>query len=239
MELLAGADPELSKHLAQMPLHRARAEEMPRRDLRVRQPIAGELGDLSLLRGQIVARLNRPFARTFSPVARSSMPRALGERLHADRGKRLVGAAKLLASVDPAVLPAQPLPVEQTRPGELRTGQVDPAARPPGDRDPRLARAICDESERDAERPNHRPRRAVSRSVRSDSRSAASGHVRSPLEPRPPPARIAVQDDVTMSSGPGDRLPRRLERHLVLAEAVVQDRLVAADGRDRSPLAPG
>ena len=46
---------------------------------------------------------------------------ALGERFHADCGEHLVGRAKLVARVDPAVLATQPLPVEQMSPGELGT----------------------------------------------------------------------------------------------------------------------
>ena len=44
---------------------------------------------------------------------------ALGERLHADRRQHLVGRAQLVARVDPAVLAAQPLPVEQMSAREL------------------------------------------------------------------------------------------------------------------------
>jgi hypothetical protein len=72
-------DIELSKHLSQMPLNRARAEEQPRGDLRVRQPITGQLGDLPLLRGQIVARLNRTSANDLTRRQKLT-PGAFGER---------------------------------------------------------------------------------------------------------------------------------------------------------------
>ena len=45
-----GPDPELGEHVAQVPLDGARAEEQAGADLGVREPVAGELGDLALLR---------------------------------------------------------------------------------------------------------------------------------------------------------------------------------------------
>ena len=45
--------------------------------------------------------------------------RALGERLHADRGELLVGGAQLRARVDAPALAAQPLAIEELRPREL------------------------------------------------------------------------------------------------------------------------
>jgi hypothetical protein len=53
-------------------------------------------------------------------------PRALGERLHADRVQHVVGRAQLPARVDAPALAAQPLPVQQVRAGQLRT-QPGPA----------------------------------------------------------------------------------------------------------------
>jgi hypothetical protein len=61
-----------------MPLDRARAEEEPRGDLRVRHPIAGELGGLSLLRGQIVAVLNRTGANDLT-CRQKLTPGAVGD----------------------------------------------------------------------------------------------------------------------------------------------------------------
>jgi hypothetical protein len=83
-ELSSGADAELGEDLAQMPLHGARAEEEPGADLGVGEPVAGQLGDLALLRGQIVARLDSSLA---DPLARRLQlsEGALGERLHPDR----------------------------------------------------------------------------------------------------------------------------------------------------------
>ena len=49
-ELPARADPELREDLPQMPFDGARAQEQPRADLRVREPVAREPCDLPLLR---------------------------------------------------------------------------------------------------------------------------------------------------------------------------------------------
>ena len=113
-----------------MPLNGPRAEEEPRADLRIGQPIAGEPRDLPLLGGQIVARVDRPLAHLLARRLKL-LTRALGERLHPDRGQHLVGRAQLLARVDPAILAAQPLAVEEVRAGELRT---EPGAPQPLDR---------------------------------------------------------------------------------------------------------
>jgi len=109
-----GPDPDLGEHVAQMPLNGPRTEEEPRTDLRIRQAIAGQACDLSLLRGQVVAGLDRPLAHLLA-CRLKLIACALGEPLHPDRDEHLVGAAQLLARVDPAVLAAQPLAVEQMR----------------------------------------------------------------------------------------------------------------------------
>ena len=61
-KVAAGADLELQEHLAQVPFDRARAQEELRRDLGVRQAVAGEPRDLLLLRGELVARVIAPAA---------------------------------------------------------------------------------------------------------------------------------------------------------------------------------
>ena len=61
-ELPTGMDPKLGEHLAQVPLHGAWTEKEPRADLGVRQPVAGQLGYLPLLCGQIVAGLGPALA---------------------------------------------------------------------------------------------------------------------------------------------------------------------------------
>ena len=71
LQLVPGADAELGEHLGQVPFDGARGQEQLRADLRVRQAVAGQPGDLLLLRGELVARLELRL-RTFSPVAISS-----------------------------------------------------------------------------------------------------------------------------------------------------------------------
>src|SRR3954447_5687327 len=119
-QLPAGTDAELAEHVAQMPLDGPRAEEEPRPDLRVRQPIGGKHRDLPLLRGQVVASLDGAPPHLLAGGL-ELLAGTLGEGLHANRGQHLVGRAQLVARVDPAVLATQPLPVEQMRAGELRT----------------------------------------------------------------------------------------------------------------------
>jgi hypothetical protein len=122
-ELVTRMDPELPEHLAQMPLDGGRAEKEPRTAFRVRQPIPGQLGNLPLLRGQIVACLRRPPTH---PLARRQqlLTRTLGERVHPDRRELVVRAAELGARVDPATLAAQPLAVEQAC---ARESDADPS----------------------------------------------------------------------------------------------------------------
>ncbi|WP_222107165.1 hypothetical protein [[Actinomadura] parvosata] len=60
-------------------------------------------------------------------------PRTFGERVRAHRAEQLVRQAQLLAGVDPAPLPAQPLTVEQAGAGERRP---DPGPAQPLDRLP-------------------------------------------------------------------------------------------------------
>ena len=62
-ELAARGDVELAEHLAQVLGDRVLADEQPRADLGVREPIAGELRDLPLPAGEIVACLDGALAR--------------------------------------------------------------------------------------------------------------------------------------------------------------------------------
>ena len=81
-ELLARADPELSEHLAQVPLHRARTEEQLGPDLRVRLPAGSQARDLHLLRSQLVERLDGALTDCLAGGQQLAAG-ALGERLHA------------------------------------------------------------------------------------------------------------------------------------------------------------
>src|SRR3981081_1516097 len=97
-----------------MPLDGARAEEQPSADLYVGHAVAGETGDLCLLRRELVApRRGTPadlLARCDQLAASS-----LGERLHANRSKHVVRRAQMVARLSAAVLTVQPLTVEQVR----------------------------------------------------------------------------------------------------------------------------
>src|SRR3954463_13479171 len=59
-EFGARCDPELREHFVQVGADRPVRQEQPLADLAVREPSGGELGDLQLLRGQLVARLGCP-----------------------------------------------------------------------------------------------------------------------------------------------------------------------------------
>src|SRR5580698_10668094 len=86
-ELPARGDTELGEHVAQVPLDRARADEQLRADLRVRQAVAGQPGDLLLLRRELVARVGASLAHLLARGEQLAAG-ALGERLHPDRGEQ-------------------------------------------------------------------------------------------------------------------------------------------------------
>src|SRR5215468_8949691 len=113
-ELPARGNAEFGEHVAQVPLDGARADQQLRADLRVRQALAGEPGDLLLLRRELLACPGAALPRLLA-CRQQLAAGALGERLHADRVEQVVGGAQLLAPVDAPALAAQPLPVEQMR----------------------------------------------------------------------------------------------------------------------------
>ena len=223
-QLAAAADAELREHLAQVPLDRARAEEELRADLRVRQAVASEPGDLRLLRGQVVAA-SRPCACAPSrrwPAARGGRARRTPRR--PSRSNTSCAVAQLRAGVDPAVLPPQPLAVQ-----ELGAGQLDPhAGCGPAVRSPRGA----------GRRRSAPARAARGCSPRSPSaQSRAAGPASAPrAAPAPPPRvrswplRTAGLDQLGERPLRASRAPRgsaaaraaAATRFLVLAEAVAQ-----------------
>src|SRR5262249_34781232 len=99
-QLAARADVELRDHVAKVPLDGAPAEEELGADLRVRLPVGRHPGDLQLLRGQVLERLDRALARGFSG-GRQLTARALSECLHAHIGHQLLGRTELLSPVAP------------------------------------------------------------------------------------------------------------------------------------------
>src|SRR5437588_7932528 len=98
-KLNACGDLELGEHLPQVVGDGVLAEKQPGTDLRVREPIAGQLGDLPLLRGQIIARLNR--APTHVLARRQQLTSgSLSECLHPDRREFVVRGTELGSRID-------------------------------------------------------------------------------------------------------------------------------------------
>ena len=164
-------------------------------------------------------------------------PGALGERLHADRGELVVGGAELRARVDPPVLAAQPLAVEQVRAGELR---AQPRAAQPLDRlavQALGALALAQQRARagpDAERPVGAAT-AVASAMRSRAPRARAPSRRSSSPPRAarsPPTRTTNSSGVS-SLG----VLRRRQRLLIAAEAVEEHR--RAPSARTGPRSPG
>ena len=102
-----------------------------RADLRVRVPVAGEPGDLRLLRRELVARLDRALAHGLRRWPASSRRARSANASAPMRREHLVRRAQLLARVDAPVLAPQPLAVEQLGAGEV---DRDAAAGQPLDR---------------------------------------------------------------------------------------------------------
>ena len=111
MKVQARADPELGEHLLQVPLDGARAEEQPGADLRIGKSVASELGDLPLVRRELIACLDLALAHLLAGGEQLAAG-ALRERLHADRDEHLVGGSQLLARILTPALAPQPLAVE-------------------------------------------------------------------------------------------------------------------------------
>src|SRR3954468_14650267 len=88
------------------------------------------MGDLLLVRRELVSLLEAALGR-LRAGGDELAPGAVGERLHADPGKHLIGDPQLLARLDPAARLAQPLAEEEMCAGELRT---PPRAAQPIDR---------------------------------------------------------------------------------------------------------
>src|SRR5690242_18195101 len=111
-ELSARADTELREHLVQVVLDGARADEQQGGYLRVRASLGREPGDLRLLRGELVDRLDGTLAHRLAGGRKLALS-ALGERSRAHSAEHLVGRAQLLARVDAAVFATQPLAVQK------------------------------------------------------------------------------------------------------------------------------
>src|SRR5215208_4284556 len=117
-QLVPRGDAELGEHLVEVVLDGAGADEQPRADLGVGEALAGEPGDLRLLRGELVPGLD---AAPAGPLAGGAQLAGgtLRERLEPHRREHLVRRAELLARVLPALPAANPLAVEQVAASEL------------------------------------------------------------------------------------------------------------------------
>ena len=91
-ELVAGLHSELAERLAQVVVDGAGADEQLRGDFLVGGAVGREAGDLCFLGGQVVARLDGPFAGVLAGRLELD-PGALGERFHAELREQLVGGA--------------------------------------------------------------------------------------------------------------------------------------------------
>ena len=129
-EVSSRADPQLREHLAQVVLDGARADEQLAADLRVGVPLRGEPGDLRLLCGEHVARLDGAFARRLAGGEQLAAG-SLGERFGPDPIEHLVGDSKLVARVETSVLASQPLAVHEASAGLVHD---DPGVSEPLDR---------------------------------------------------------------------------------------------------------
>src|SRR3954447_11866104 len=100
-----------------MPFDGPGAEEQLGSDLDIASTVDGEPGDVRLLRGELVDRLDRPLAH---PVTGGQQltPGPLGETLDAHRGEQAMGGPQLGAGVPAPVLAAQPFAVEEVGAGQ-------------------------------------------------------------------------------------------------------------------------
>src|ERR1700677_697227 len=114
-EFAPGSHPELRVRLVEVVPDGPRAEEELRGDVLVGQPLRGQPDDLQLLRGEARGRavLGRPAA---GPGGGQLGPGALGPRGGADPFEGLERDPELGPGVGLALLPAQPLAVQQPGP---------------------------------------------------------------------------------------------------------------------------
>src|SRR4051812_23285753 len=102
----------------------------PLADGGVREAVAGQSGNLGLLRGQLLAALDPAFADALARRPELAFG-ARGERLGADAREQVERGAQVLAGVEAAPLAPQPLAVEEVGPRELHAhaGALQPLDR--------------------------------------------------------------------------------------------------------------
>jgi hypothetical protein len=92
VELGAGSDAQLAENLPQVVLDDLGADEQSRADLRVGEAFAGQAGDLGLLGGEVLARLDGALSGALASRQELAL-RPLGEGLHTHPDEHLVGGA--------------------------------------------------------------------------------------------------------------------------------------------------
>jgi hypothetical protein len=101
--------PSFEYTLREMPLDGPGTEEQLRGDLRVRETVARESGNLLLLRCELVARLSAALSGRLTRGDQLAA-RPLGEPHHSHGGEHLMSRTKLLARVFPTPLAPQHSP---------------------------------------------------------------------------------------------------------------------------------
>src|SRR5262245_46282381 len=111
-QFATGPYSELRVHVAQGPFDGLWAVDQTGADLRVRQPVACEFGDLTLLGGEIVEGL-RAVATALVAGGGELVGGTLRERLHAHGHEHLVREGEHGSRVESATVARQPLAVQQ------------------------------------------------------------------------------------------------------------------------------
>lgn len=105
-QLPARGEAELAEDVAQVGVHRARAEEQLGGHLRGAGAVGDQPGDVQLLQRELVRRLRGAASGVLARGAQLTR-RAVGERLCAETGQQLVGRAQPLAGLAAPSLAAQ------------------------------------------------------------------------------------------------------------------------------------
>src|SRR4029077_552374 len=117
-ELPARCDAELDEDLPQVPFDGVCADEQLRRDLLIRQPVAGQSCDLRLLGRQLITGADLLLAHLFTGGDQLAAS-PFGEGPRTPSGEHVVGGAEVLTGVDAPVHPTQPLAVAQPGASEI------------------------------------------------------------------------------------------------------------------------
>src|SRR3954469_25682079 len=233
LELIARRDAQLAEDLAQVIGDGVLADDQARADLGVRQAVAGESRDLSLLPGELVTGLDAALADAFARGQQLALG-APHERLGTHAREHLERGAQLLAGVAPAALAAQPLAVEQ-----VGAREIDAYACPSGpfDRLPVETVSGIAATEQRA-RTGLDAQRAIG--------AAGAGRLREPLERVSREVVLFASDGglYQLGQGPGGRAflvvafgvadPR--PGRVVATEPVVQDSAQELADAEREPL---